>query len=202
MAPPHFLRRSAPCRVGIGAQIKGKFKFVKIIKLWNCYLYHTITCTRISTKSGGQALSRLPKFPAFFWRFLQSESVFARFSAAAGPARGFFIKAINLWGQGEISTERQRAERAFVGADARHCARRRVSEANRRAAAALRPEIGPGALWQPVRARDDASVVPYRARVARRSNICIGPIRPPCQRGLAAAKGRRLGDCVWVICRL
>ena len=49
-----------------------------------------------------------------------------------------------------------------------YCARRRVSEANRRAAAALRPEIPPGTFAPPRGSRDDASIVPYRGLQCRR----------------------------------
>ena len=43
-----------------------------------------------------------------------------------------------------------------------YCARRRVSEANRRAAAALGPEIPPAGPAATQGSRDDASIVPYR----------------------------------------
>ena len=50
----------------------------------------------------------------------------------------------------------------FIRRGGIYCARRRVSEANRRAAAALGPEIPPGAFAVPRGVRDDASIVPYR----------------------------------------
>ena len=50
----------------------------------------------------------------------------------------------------------------FIRRGGIYCARRRVSEANRRAAAALGPEIPPGVFAAARGARDDASIVPYR----------------------------------------
>ena len=58
-------------------------------------------------------------------------------------------------------------------------ARRRVSEANRRAAAALRPEIPPAGLAAAQGPRDDASIVPYRGLWHR--EVRIFPVgRGPC----------------------
>ena len=56
----------------------------------------------------------------------------------------------------------------FVRRGGIYCARRRVSEANRRAAAALRPEIPPGTFAPPRGSRDDASIVPYTGLQCRR----------------------------------
>ncbi len=56
----------------------------------------------------------------------------------------------------------------FVRRGGIYCARRRVSEANRRAAAALRPEIPPGTFAPPRGSRDDASIVPYTGLQRRR----------------------------------
>ena len=65
-----------------------------------------------------------------------------------------------------------------------YCARRRVSEANRRAAAALRPEIPPGTFAPPRGSRDDASIVPYRGcNAARLAAIPFGRAFAAVRRG-------------------
>ncbi len=80
-----------------------------------------------------------------------------------------------------------------------YCARRRVSEANRRAAAALRPEIPPGTFAPPRGSRDDASIVPYRGLQCRR--VVISRLAGRLPRFVGEGHGPPANPCAAAISR-
>ena len=78
-----------------------------------------------------------------------ADSISARFAAAQGPAGGINPSPTN---HGRPSAKRAKRGPAVISGLCRgrclHCARRRVSEANRATGPALRPEIVPRGLWR------------------------------------------------------